>query len=335
MLLAKQTKTHFKQLKTKIMTEIIKLTEQENSISESKQFLQFVEAAEKIKQSCLAIKINDQNSYDDANQRIVSAKKIIKEIDNTRLSATKDYRDKVDIINNLGNRLKKIVEDGVKYGSSVIISYNQELEKKKQEELKRIIEEQRKRDSVKMKINDAFDIITNNICSCKTLDSLQKQIFPKHVKNDKGDSTLQILEKLVKDINDEAITEIFNSTCQKIMSIGKDVKIKIQSGEIVDDSIIEKIEEAKQEQTNIIDDVAIETHAKIKAIENNKVKNQRLKITYSLSDIDKVPEEYKKTILDEDAIALYIKTHGVNIFEEGFNAIPGVRFTKEYSHVSK
>ena len=312
------------------MDELI-LTEEQKEIKGLDKFQELFEVAQNIGSSCREIIVKDNSTLTEANNIIKNAKNIKKDVEALRKTMTAPLDERKKAIMAIQNQILKPIEEGIKFGSDLVVEYNKKLEAAKQAELAKIREEQQKKDNCRIKIEKYEKASYEEVEKCKDLAELKK-VFSTFIKNPKGSSVIQMLRK---DTDFAEFIEQINSLEERIRKYGKAKKEALQKGEELDDALKANLEkQAELDAASTVSDEDVKNVAKIKELENTKTKGIMRKVKFKLIDINKVPKEFTQVVINEEAIKEYIKSNkGKMSFPN--EDISGIEIYEDLTHSSR
>lgn len=307
----------------------LKLTQDQQNIKGIDKLAALHGAAVKIKEGCKSIEVSDDVSLNEANNRIKNAKKIKKQVQDLRKEMTAPLDDAKKQIMSVEKKILEPLEEGISYGSSLIVSYNERLEAERKAELKRLEEEQRKKDITRSKLEECENSAYEAIDSSSDLKELNK-VFSTFVKNKKETASLQSFRA---DEDFSFLADQINALEERIRKYGKAKKEAIEAGEKLDESLKARLEEeAKNTAIASVDSDEIRKSAEMKVLSSAKTVGVRKTVKYKLVDITKVPEHFTRVILDEEEVKEFIKGNKAMMEFPNTTSIPGIEIYEELSH---
>jgi hypothetical protein len=318
----------------------IKLTEEEQSINNIEAIYPLIEEAFKIKDVLTFLEIKSEDDLSIANAKAVDAKKIIKQVEAKRKEFTAPIDKQKKTIMDLEKRILKPIMDGVEDITNRIISFQEEIEKKKREEIKKLEQSKEKITDYKQELKELEIKIYNSIESKKDLESLQS-VATKAISNKEGNAALQLL---VKKSNSADILELAELLTERVKRFGKAKKewiVGIGKTDLI--ALRKQLEEEMNGAELITTNAEVVTlSSDIKTIKQAKgVASIRKSIKFELSDIKMVPKAFTKLVVDEEKVNAWIKEYEDKeklydkIEEAPDRVIVGLNFRVEKSHVGR
>jgi hypothetical protein len=318
----------------------IKLTDDEKQINNVDGLYPIIVEAFKIKDSLTFLEIKTEDDLAIAHAKTTDAKKLIKQVENKRKDLTAPIDKQKKVIMDLEKRILRPLLEGVEDLSNRIIAYQDELDKKKREELKKLQEAQTKivdwKEELKkleIKIYDAIDSKTD-------MNELQ-EVARKAVFNKEGNSALQ---KLVSEAKSDDINELSMIVKDRVRQYGGAKKAVLSGDTSIDLVALRKSLEQQMNDSELMttNAEAVVISSEIKTISEKKsIANIRKSVKFELEDISIVPKTFLKTVVDEDKVNEFIKTYEdkeklyERIEEAPDRVIVGLKFRVEKSHVGR
>lgn len=313
--------------------QLIHISDEEKKIKGIEKLTALIEASNEIKRKAEAIKITDDTTLKIADQIARSSKKLKKQLDDKKKEITQEWRDMTAMTNEVAKKILEPIEAAANVSSSKVVAYKEELERKKEAELKLLREKQVKIDQLSTMIETSLDSFEIDVNGANTIEDI-KSLADQYINSQNEKSVFSQMMVLAEEVSPDKIESIKELKVQ-MLTIGKARKQEIEFAD--DKDKVEKIKEQREkltsfakEQTlnNVLtddNDSAVEVNSKIMQLDNQKQSGIRKIKRYRIIDETKVPREL---LCVDDA---KVKQHMKNSDEE----IAGIEFYYESTHVSR
>lgn len=257
-------------------------------------------------------------------------KKIIKDVADKRLDYTRPLDNKKKELMELEKLITSPINDVINSVSKVAAAYLLEQQKIKDAELKELQAAQLKKEQFTSSLFNYTDNYFKDLKKClkdKSLESLN-ELFRKYLK----DGIKNVYDTMINEYPDRK--DDINVPRDYMIVAGKAVRAYIKgidSQKSVEGKLKNIMESLQMNYDFSLQDVGEIEEQKISQIASSNLnisKGTYYKIDYSVVNIEMVPKEYLKTVVDHDKVQLF-KDQNKNAIGLGKVGIPGIKFLVE------
>lgn len=316
--------------------QLIVVTDEEKQVKGIGTITAFIEEAKKIQKKMEESTIIDENSSVVMDNQVKAAKKLKKQLNDKKLAMTEEWRNNTKLVNDLANRIMEPIQGAIDTGGQKVVKWKEQEEKKRQAELQKAREKQKRLDEINATILTAMDEFNQEVAECKDLQELTAisngWVNPKR-------ETSWYSKFLAKTEEFPELRDKIVAIRTSMMMVGKATRQKLEAQAAGDAKKAKEIEKQTEEIANhesekiqaeaISSDNTelVNVSADVATLEKKKTKGIRKTWTYEVESKEDIPLKF--LTIDHSAVQLYIKQNK----DKEMN-VPGLRFYQKSVHVS-